>query len=80
MSLRCLGYFGKNILWIGLSDNTIGGLQVCDDDTEKQELKELKDKRVDHQEVEPQELHPLGNKFYYTGRDGRLMSVNLSSQ
>ena len=81
-ALECCGYFGKHILWVGLPNNEPdyrGTLlaQVFDFDVESGKLKELERMRVNHQESAPNRLVRLGNKFYYTGDFGKLMSLCL---
>ena len=77
-ALECLGYFGVNVLWLGLSRN--GPVQVYAYNIETGKLKELEDKGVSHEEKYPLRLHRLNDKFYYTGYNGRFMSLSLRKE
>ena len=82
-AIEWLGYAKKHILWVGLSMETVkdkGVMHVYDYDIEKNELKEVREKRVSHQERDPYRLHRLGDKFYYTGMKGQFMSLSVSFQ
>ena len=76
-TLGCLGYFGSHILWVGLTFDR--QLHVYDYDIEANELKELADFRTSYEEFAAYHLHRIGNKFYYTGNDGKLMRLSLRS-
>ena len=78
-AIDCFGYAGTHILWVGLAKNTKTLVQVFDYDTETAEFKELKDKRVTHQERNPYKLDRLGDRVYYAGFKGKLMSLGLSN-
>ena len=78
-ALDCLGYAGKHILWLGLSKNKDGFVQVYDYDTESEGLRELQDKRVDHQEDWPAKLHRLDSDFYYNGDFGKVMKLSVTN-
>ena len=81
-ALDCIGYAGSHILWLGLSRkwNQEGKSQVYDFDTQTRVFKELEERRVTHQENDPFRLHRLGDKFYYTGRNGKVMRISVSSK
>ena len=68
---------GNHILWVGLSWNE-GFVQVYDYDIEAGQLRELKDKKVSHQEFDPLRLHLLEGKFYYIGKKGRFMELSIN--
>ena len=74
-----LGYFGKNLIWVGLSLEKNGCAKIYCYDTERSELRELKEKRVEHQELYPYRLHKLGQAFYYTGYTGKLMRLSIGN-
>ena len=76
-ALEWLGYFGNDMFWVGLpyGDNAVA--QVYDYDRGAQELKELEEMREVHQEDRPVKLIRLGDKLYYTGRNGRLMRLGV---
>ena len=77
-ALEFYSYFGKNhSLWVGLSGNYNGPVQIFDYDAEKEELRELVDKRVSHQENGPLKLHRVDENFYYTGFHGKLMCLRI---
>ena len=73
--LECLGYFGTSVLCIGMSYAENGMVHVYEYDTETEELKDLEDKRVQHQEYCTLQLQRLNDRFYYTGFNGLLMSL-----
>ena len=77
-ALESIGYAGIHILWVGLSWKNNGFLQVFDFNSETDELREIEQKRENHQENWPVKLHRLDDKFYYTGLEGKLMSLRLS--
>ena len=70
-------YFGRFILWVGLSRNERGVIQVYGYDTVNRELKELRDKRVLHQELYPAKVQRVGEEFYYTGHEGKLVRLSI---
>ena len=74
-AIESIGYFGDHLLWLGLSLNQF--VQVFDFNTETGEFKELRQKRVKHQEKFPLKLIHLGEEFYYFGEYGKLMSLGL---
>ena len=76
-ALECCGYAGNHILWVGLTEDTIGTARVYDYDPETGVLAERGDKRVDHEELYPKKLHFMNGKFYYSGMDGQLMSLRV---
>ena len=79
LDLECYGYSGKHLLLVGLWCFRNGMVQMYDFDTEKGELRELEEKRVDHKEKYPSGLIRSSDKFYYTGWDGKLMSLSLGN-
>ena len=76
-ALECVGYSGKHILWVGLSWNTKGLVQLYDYNTQSGVLTELEEKRVAHKEKNPLKLQRFGNTFYYTGEFGKVMRMVL---
>ena len=76
--LECYGYAGRNILWMGLSTDKNGVVQIYSYDIEREELKELEEKRISHQEDHPVKVHRVGDGFYYTGYVGKAMEVKIS--
>ena len=77
-ALDCFGYSGKHILWVGLSREAgNGGVHLFDYETEAKKLRELVDKRVSHFEKNPNSMLRFGDKIYYTGHSGKLMSLML---
>ena len=76
LSLECLGYVGRHVLWVGLSDEN-GFVQVYDFNPQNGDFKELEEKRESHEEKYPFKLHRLDDKFYYTGWRGQLMCLNF---
>ena len=78
-ALECCGYAGSHVLWVGLSRDDNGVVQLYDYDIDAEELRELKEKRISHQEKCPLKLHRLDGKFYYTGWEGQLMSLRIGN-
>ena len=76
-ALDCLGCFGKNIWWVGLSCYRDGMAQLFRFDTVTGQFEELRDKREFHQENKPVKLHRCGDKLYYTGNKALVMSLSL---
>ena len=76
-ALESVGYIGAHILLIGLSGAENGSAQIYDYDTEAGVMTEVKDKRVNHQEIAPYTLGLWNNKLYYTGGNGKLMSLSV---
>ena len=77
-ALECHGYVGTHLIWLGLSTDDNGFVQIYDFDTESGELEELEEKRVNHQEFHPFKILRLGNGWYYAGGHGQVMKINLS--
>ena len=75
MAFECYGYVGNHILWAGLTKKENGKIQVFDFDTETQDLKELKDRRISQAELNPAQLKKLGQDFYYIGYQARLQKL-----
>ena len=79
IALSCCGYFGGHILWIGLEFfSQTNNAQIFDFDLETGELKELRDKRIGHEEYCPTEMYRHGNQFFYTGLNGKVMKLVLT--
>ena len=76
-ALDFFGYVGKQVLWIRLSFD--GTALVYGYDSKAEEVKELLDKRVAHLELKPWRLLRVGDKLYYTGSKGKLMSLSMKS-
>ena len=74
-ALECFEYVGEYILWVGISRS--GPVQILAYKTSSEELKELEDKRVSHQEDRPSKFYRMGRKLYYTGYNGKLMSLSM---
>ena len=75
-ALESAGYLGGHLFWVGIP---MGGfVQLFDYDTKTGEFRELVDKRVPDLEQDPMKLHRLGDKFYYAGNLGKLVSLSLS--
>ena len=77
--LESFGYVGEHILWVGLSSTFNGEIRLFEYRPEEGQLRELEEKSVSHQEEDLWRLHRLGNKFYYTGSQGKLMSLIIST-
>ena len=77
-AVECFDYADRRILWVGLSSDENGPIQFFIYDTKTGVFKELEDRRESHHETEPLKLHRLGDKFYYTGNKGKLMSLSLT--
>ena len=77
-ALTCLGYAGCHLLWIGLSRSFNQIVQVYDFDTESEEFRELKERRIEHQEYDPFKVHRVGAQFFYTGKCGKFMRLRVT--
>ena len=77
MALESCGSVKNHIFWVGLTMGQSRVLQVYDYGTETRDLVELSSMRVDQQELIPYSLHRLGEKFYYVGEYGKLMSLSV---
>ena len=77
-ALESCRFSGKHITWVGLSILDKGLIQVFDYDSETGEFRELKSKRMVHQERYPIRLQRLGTKFYYSGEYGKVMSLSVN--
>ena len=75
IALECYGCTAHHTLWVGLTTGKDGIVQLYDYNSFTGEFRELKDKRIPHQEFRPMRLHRLDGKFYYTGRRGRYMRL-----
>ena len=74
-SLKCGGYSGKYLFWIGLSNK--GMAHLCAFDTKRNELKELVDKSVAQPESEPSRIHKFGESLYYTGDWAKVVKLSI---
>ena len=79
LALECCGSAGTHIVWAGISKDENGVVQLYDYDVEAEELKEVEEMRVSHQEHCPYKLHLLNGSFYYIGQNGQLMSFSLGN-
>ena len=80
LALECFGSVDTHILWVGLVKDEGGPAQLYDYDIQTGELKELEDRRVVHHEYYPYKLHLLGDKLYYIGYYGRLMTLGVGNE
>ena len=81
LAMACCGCFGSHILWVGVGTdehNGAGDVQIYDYNTDSEKLRELKEKSVEHHEDWPKEIHRMDDRFYYTGRRGRVMALTVS--
>ena len=76
-ALKCIGFFGKTILWVGLSWREGRVLQVYEYEIFENRLRELEDFRQCHQEDSPVKMVRLGNQFFYTGYLGKVMKIDF---
>ena len=77
LAFGCYGYAAQKILWVGLSTTRYGCVHVFEYDTQSEELRELIDKRVENEEIDPVSFHRYDNWYYYTGSSGKLMRFKL---
>ena len=78
LCMDCYGYAGRDIIWVGFSGNENGVVQMYAYNMEREELKELEEKRVNHQEYYPVKVQRVGGEFYYTGWSGRVMELRIN--
>ena len=76
-ALKCIGYFGSHLIWIGFSFGSKRVAQMYDFDLEKNILSELEGKRVSHEENSPLKICSYGDGFYYTGSQSTLMKLSI---
>ena len=75
-AVRHFGNVGTHVLWVGMSWS--GDAFLYDYDAGTGEFRELKEKRVKHQEKCPLKLQLVGDQFFYTGDHGRVMTLSRS--
>ena len=73
---KCCGYRGSHIFWLGLTMGAGGVTLLYDYDVEAERLKEVEG-RLSHGELNPMEIHRIENDFYYVGKYGKLMRLNI---
>ena len=75
-----VAYNGNHILWVEIMQikYDLAVTQVHDYDTETTDLKELVDQRVGLQELDVTDIQRLEDKFYYTGKYGKIMSLSVN--
>ena len=78
MALNCYGYFEGKAIFVGLISGSEGVVQLYELDPEEERLKELKEKRVPHHELNPLRLHKLKGSFYYMGSFMKLMRLDIN--
>ena len=74
-ALESCGYVGRHALWVGLSKSERGRIMVYDFDTKTGYLREVKQKRERSEEDSSFKLLRLNDNFYFTGKNGRVMSL-----
>ena len=76
--IRCYGYVGNHLLWIGFSLNHNGiSFVVYDYNVLSEELSELKMKRTLSQEKVAVTVQRIDNSFYYVGMSGRVIRLKI---
>ena len=76
-AISSFGYVGKHLLWIGLADREA---QVYDYNTEKEELRYLEEKTVNHGDWQCYQMFRSGHQFFYGGRDGKFMRLTVNTE
>ena len=77
-ALQPCGFFGREMIWVGL--NGLDLVQFYAFDSQRRELRELEEKRMNHQEKKPFKMYRIGNEFYYCGRNGKVMRFTISTE
>ena len=77
-AMTCLGYFKRNLVFLGLSLEIDGVAQLYSFNPETKHFEELKQARERHQELNPFTILRLGNRYYYTGVAGKIMRLSLT--
>ena len=77
LALKFFGYVGSHALVIGLSRKHGGVVQVFGYNAGTEELRELEEKRLVHEELEPAKIVRLGDQFYYSGCEGKVMKLSV---
>ena len=78
LALEFLSDFGSHLLWVGLSSRKKGVAIVIDFNTETGELKRLGYAGGRSREKYPYKMVRFGDKLYYTGKYGRVVSLSLN--
>ena len=74
-TLHCAGYAKNRPLWVGLSGRWTA--QIFAFDAEKEELLELKEKRVKYRERALDQIHSVGDDLYYMSYSGKLNKLRI---
>ena len=77
-ALECLGYFGRQIIWLGLGGDKNGVAQVYGYDTVTGAFEEHEDKRVSHHEKHVVKIHRMEEKFYFIGGFGTIKQLSIT--
>ena len=78
-ALKCVRYYGKRILWLGLG--ATGAVMLFVYDTVSGELKELENRRQNSGELHAKSLQKISrNELYFTGYYGKVMSITLAKE
>ena len=77
LALEFFGYVGGHALAIALSRKVNGMAKIFDYNTGTGEFRELEEKRLKHEEKEPTKLIRLGDQFYYSGEEGKVMKLSV---
>ena len=70
---------GRDLLWVGLSNELHGVVYLYHYDSEEKVLRELEDARVKHNEFEPFKLVEVAGRLFYTGSKGMLMCLTVEA-
>ena len=73
--LQSVGCFGSHVFWVGLESFERAQIYVYD--IKSGHFKELEEKRVEHREEFPTDIHRIENHLYYTGGHGRIMRLTV---
>ena len=72
-----VGCYGRLIVWVAL-EFKLGIAKFFAFDIIREELQELKSKRIEHLVRNPDLIHRFGDYFYYVGRYGRFMKMSVN--
>ena len=73
--LSCCRYFGNHILWVGLPWGADSSAQIYHYDVEKMDFRLLDKISVGIGEVDPCQIHRIGDQLFYTGSEGKVMRL-----
>ena len=78
-ALEYYGSLDTHLYWIGLSRGSEGFAQIFDYDAESKKLKEVRELRVVHQELNPLKIFCFERALYYLGDKKNLIKLRIDN-